>query len=447
VGRDHVGDGRLCDRTMAVRPAGSSVRRVSSPDVVVIGAGAVGMATALEMAGRGATVLVLERGPTPAAGCSAGNAGIVGAGHVTPLAGPEVLRDGIRLMFRRHGAFAVRARPASVPWLARFLWASSERRYQFGVRVLGRLARESAELHRALGGRLDTGFVNGGLLGVYQEPAALAAASALLGAPNQVLDGRAAHAACPQLVAEPAGAIFSPDEAHCDPERFVGALADAARELGVQLSTGVEVLAIRRRRGRAIGLWTTAGDVAAGEVVLAAGAWSSSLARGLPVAVPIQGGKGYHVDFADAAGDPTLPVHFPEHRVVATPLSGRLRVSGMLQLAGTDLRVDRGRVDTIARHAGRLLTGLRARRVLRVWRGLRPCTPDGLPIVGRVPGVENLTLATGHGMWGLQLAPVTARLVAGLLTGDPDAGSLSALRPERFSLLSRRPALSARRSG
>jgi glycine/D-amino acid oxidase-like deaminating enzyme len=89
----------------------------------------------------------------------------------------------------------------------------------------------------------------------------------------------------------------------------------------------------------------------------------------------------------------------------------------MLELAGTDLRVDAARVDAIARHGARQMRGLRGRVWLRVWRGLRPCTPDGLPIVGPVPGMPNATLATGHGMWGLQLASVTGRLVAALVEG------------------------------
>jgi D-amino-acid dehydrogenase len=413
-----------------------------SRDVVVIGAGVVGIATALELAACGASVTVLERGAGAAAGCSAGNAGIVGTSHVAPLAGPEALRDGMRYLARRNGPLLLKPRPAALPWLARFLHACAPARHQAAAEALTQLAQESAELHRELGERLATGFAHRGLLGVCERPETLAAELKHLGDAAEALDGRAACHAAPLLASEPAGAVFVAHEAHCDPERFVQTLAAAAVDLGVEVRTGVEVLGLRRRHGRVSALWTTAGDVLVGEVIVAAGAWSPALARDLPGVLPIQGGKGYHIDYAADPRDASMPVYFPEHRIVTTPLGDRLRVTGMLQLVGTDLRVSRGRVEAIAANASRSLTGMGQRRILRVWRGLRPCSPDGLPIVGRVPGVQNATLATGHGMWGLQLAPVTARLVSGLLAGTPDDRRLHALRPERFDLRS-----AARRRG
>jgi D-amino-acid dehydrogenase len=408
---------------------------VSGHDAIVIGAGAVGASVALELASRGACVRILERGPRPASGCSAGNAGVVGASHVVPLAAPDAVREGLRMLTRRNGPLALNPRPATLPWLARFLRAATPGRYAAGAEVLGELAGESARLHRELGARLDTGYVQQGFLSVFETAHALASAEAHAGPETSLLDGPATRAACSQLLVEPAGALQVADDAHCDPERFVAASVDAAIEHGAELSTGVEVLAIRSRPGGGVSLSTTAGELAAGEVVVAAGAWSPALAGGLPVAVPIQGGKGYHIDYAAAPGDTAFPVYFPERRLVVTPLGERLRISGMLQLAGTDLRVDRGRVETLGEQARELLRGLPERRVLRVWRGLRPCTPDGLPIVGRVPGAERVTLATGHGMWGLQLAPVTGRLVADLLGGTPDERRLAPLRPERFRRL------------
>jgi D-amino-acid dehydrogenase len=152
----------------------------------------------------------------------------------------------------------------------------------------------------------------------------------------------------------------------------------------------------------------------------------------LPLRLPIQGGKGYHIDVRSGDGDTRMPTYFPERRVVATPLDGRLRLSGMLQLAGTDLSIHRGRVDAISRHASELLSGIADRPVVEVWGGLRPCSPDGLPIIGRTPALENLVLATGHGMWGLQLAPVTGRLVADIVASTANDGSDPALSPERF---------------
>jgi D-amino-acid dehydrogenase len=134
-------------------------------------------------------------------------------------------------------------------------------------------------------------------------------------------------------------------------------------------------------------------------------------------------------------GDPSIPIYLQEARVIATPLARALRLAGTLELAGLDLSVNRRRVDAIVAAGRRAVHGLEPRRTLEVWRGLRPCTPDGLPIVGRVPAFENLLLATGHAMMGLTLAPVTGRLVAEVATGQPPSHALEPLRPERFQPL------------
>jgi D-amino-acid dehydrogenase len=160
--------------------------------------------------------------------------------------------------------------------------------------------------------------------------------------------------------------------------------------------------------------------------------WSGRLARELDVSLPLEGGKGYHVDLEAQAGDPGLPIWLHESRVVITPLGARVRLAGTLELTGTDESIDQRRVDAIVRAATRAVPAFADRPRLHVWRGLRPCTPDGLPIIGRAPNLDNLTLATGHGMWGLQLAPLTAQLVASIVRGTQAEFDLSPLRPERF---------------
>lgn len=418
-------------------------------DVVVVGAGAVGVSIAYELARRGVSVAVLERGADVAWGCSAGNAGIVGPSHVLPLAGPDALRDGLRWLRRPDSPFAIRPRPGVVPWLTRFAVASVPRNVDRTHRVLRPLALQSAQMHADLAAAgLETGYRRNGLLNVYAGERAWA--DALRAAEEDRADGlrvRAFDADAvadhwPQLTGRPAGALLYEDDAHCDPAAYVRAVADAARAHGAKIVTGVEVLALRHGPGGVRSLTTTAGEVRAGQVVLAAGVWSPELMAGVPLRLPIEGGKGYHVELEGAAGDPELPIWLQEDRVVVTPLDRRLRVAGTLELAGVDERIDERRLHAVLGAAREGLAGVDGRRVKHVWRGLRPCTPDGLPAIGRVPGAANLVVAAGHGMWGLQLAPVTGRLVAGIVTGE-QAGEtvLAALRPDRFGApLTRRAA-------
>jgi len=402
-------------------------------DVVVVGGGAVGVCVAAELAERGASVELLERGPRLAWGCSEGNAGVVGPAHVIPLAGPDAVRDGLRWLGRPGSPFAMTPRPALLPWIARFLAASAPARVRRGTQALAPLAEHSARMHAELAAAgLDTGYAARGMLEVYEDRRAFAAAEAAARDGARVLDGAGAREAVPQLAAEPVGAILQTGEAHCDPVRFVEAVGARARERGARIRTGVEVLDVRRRDRRVESLWTTQGEVRAGQVVLAAGVWSPRLVRGLGLSLPILGGKGYHVDLDPGPSDPELPVYFLERRVVVTPMPGHLRVAGTLELTDDEHTVDRRRVNALLAAATKGLAGFDARRARRVWRGMRPCTPDGLPAIGRTQAAENLIVAAGHGMWGLQLGPVTGRLVAQLATDERPDHDLAPFDPDRF---------------
>ena len=412
----------------------------TTPDVVVIGAGAIGLASAAELARRGATVTILDRGPGPGAGCSSGSAGIVGPSHVLPLASPEALHDGLRWLLRRGSPFSLNSPLAALPWLARFAWAARTARYRSSAAVLQSLAGESFELHRKLAAKAATGFQQTGFLCVYETARAFDVARAHLDGqtgqdgPVTTITADRARELCPQLTGPIAGAILGRDDAFCDPGLFLRANEEVAAKYDARIRYGVEVLGLVRRGRRVMRLQTTAGELAVEQIVVAAGAWSR-IATELPPRATIQGGKGYHVEFSSGEVSLPLPVYFDERRIVATPFEQRLRVSGMLQLAGTSLDVDRLRVATIERQARELLPSAAAGPVRQVWRGLRPCTPDGLPIVGRAPSVDNAILATGHGMWGLQLAPVTGRIVADIVAGMPVDDRIAALSPTRFEPL------------
>jgi D-amino-acid dehydrogenase len=415
------------------------------PDVAVVGGGAVGVSAALELARRGARVILLERGGELAWGCSAGNAGLLCPSHFVPLASPAALRDGLRWLLKPDSPFYLRPRPAVAPWLVRFTLAARAGRAEESGRVLQALAQASLELHVALADEgLDTGLRRDGVLNVYFAENGLAAAqrdaehNARAGLDSQLLSPAEARARAPALGPGVVGAIFYPGDAHCDPLRFVQEIGRAAAGAGAELRTRVEALRFRRRNGRVHAVETTSGTIPVGEVVLAAGAWTPALADGLGVFLPVEGGKGYHVDLEAASEDPGLPVWLNETRVIVTPLEGRLRLAGTLELAGLDLRVDERRVAAIVRAAERALPSLRGRTVLEVWRGLRPCTPDGLPVIGRPPRLENVVLASGHGMMGLTLAPVTAKLVGEIVARDQPSVDLAPLSPARFRPLVRR---------
>jgi D-amino-acid dehydrogenase len=380
-----------------------------SPDVVVVGCGAIGACSALELARRGACVTIVERGPQPAWGCSAGNAGLITPSHSVPLAGPESLRQGLLWLPRRDSPLRLAPRPELVPWLARFVAASTASRAERGTRILAELAASSVDLHAALAAQLDTGFRRTGCLYVYESEAAFER-SAMTG---ERLDAAAARELEPALRGPIAGAFVERDEAICEPRSFVHAVARAAVDAGAKLQLQTEV--------------SDLADLRADRVVVAAGAWSSRLAP-----VPVVAGKGYHVDLAGAPTDPRMPVFAQESRVIATPFGDRLRLAGTLELCGLESRFAPRRIEAVRRAGERVLGPMPRGRDLEVWAGLRPCTPDGLPVIGALEEDDRVIVASGHATLGLTLAPITGRLVAELVSGERPSIDLGPLGPDRF---------------
>ncbi|MBI1737344.1 MAG: FAD-dependent oxidoreductase [Candidatus Rokubacteria bacterium] len=416
----------------------------SARDVVVIGGGVVGVATAYYLGRRGAAVTVVEKGEV-AAGASYGNAGLVVPSHSVPLPHPGVLAQGLRFMLDRDSPFYVQ--PRLDRDLARWLWAfrrcCTDAHVRRAVPVIRDLSQASLALFADLASRFDFGFRHDGLLVVYRSERGLddgrheARVLEAAGIVAKLVDGAAARALEPSLRPDIAGAVLFPDDAHVTPDRFVRGLARVAEGLGVTIRTHAEVLGFRTGGRRIRAVETTTGDVACDEVVLATGSWSPALGRALDLTLPIQPAKGYSVTYEQPADGPRLPMLLVESRVAVTPMrterGGWLRFGGTLELAGLDLSINRRRVEAITRGARQHLNLPADLPLVEIWRGLRPCTPDGLPMIGRTRRWENLVVATGHAMIGLSLGPVTGSLVAELLAGQPPSIDLAPLDPDRFA--------------
>jgi D-amino-acid dehydrogenase len=411
---------------------------IERPEVLVVGGGVIGTTIALELARRGREVVLLEREAEVGGGASSGNAGYIVPSHATPLASPAAVRHGTAWLFDPNSPLRIRPRPALLPWLALFLRASTRRSAHRGTVLLRRLAIESLELHAALAAEgIPTTFERRGILNVYETASGFAAGRdearqhEAAGLTVEVLDAGTAVTREPTLRGRLAGAVLYPDEASCDPALYTSAIGAAARAAGARIETGVEALALSCDRGRVTAVATTSGSFAGRTTVLAAGVWSDRLARPAGIRLRLEGGKGYHVDFERNDFQPTIPVFLQEARVTTTPLPGTFRLTGGLDLCGLDMRIDRRRVDALVTAARRLLAVEATASEQRVWRGLRPCSPDGLPLIGRARGVGDLIVCTGHAMLGLTLAPVSARIVADLIGGatPPEVRSLD---PSRF---------------
>jgi D-amino-acid dehydrogenase len=407
---------------------------MSAPDVVVIGAGAAGASCAYELARAGLRVTLLEEQPRPARGCSYGSAGLICPTHPTPLGTWSNVRTGAISMLGKKGTTRVTLEAELIPWLTRLMWATA--RPGFATKVaalLGAHARDSLALHQELvDAGVETSFSGSGILGLYASEAALRAELARADSIRKLLPGVGVTAeGLSRYIhtdVDAVGGVYSPGEGFVDSEQYVLGMVDAARTMGVDVRSGVGPVRLQRRGARVQTVQTEQEAIPARSVVVAAGVGSRGIGRQLGHRLPIVGATGYHVEFTSSNLEVSCPAYLPEAHLVLTPLAGRFRVSGMLDLGkpsvSTAERV-RGVIDDVRRYFPKLDA-----EVSSMWSGQRPCTPDSLPIVGKPRGMENLLYATGHGMMGIALAPLTGRWIADLVLDR--AGSPREFSPDRF---------------
>jgi D-amino-acid dehydrogenase len=413
-----------------------------SSEIAVIGGGVVGVACALELARRGAAVTVLERGAI-GCGCSHGNAGWLTPSLAKPLAGPGQTRKALKWLLDPEGPFYIRPRadPALAAWLLGFALAGrSHERFERGRSALVELCNWSLEAWEALAATSAEpfGYARAGLLAVFETEEDLetsrraAAATAPLGVPFEEWSADEVRQREPAVRGRIVGALHFPRDAQCEPDKAVCALREEADRAGVKCIEGAEVLGAEVQSGAVRSLRTTRGRIEAREVVLAAGAWSGSLARAFDLRLPILGAKGYTLLFPRSRVHPARSIMLAERKIAVNPHAASLRIAGTLELVGEDLTINQRRVDAIARAAREMLAIDEGAAELELWRGLRPCTPDGMPAIGKAPGLTNLWLATGHQMVGLKTAPATGRLLAELMSGEKPTFDPEPFRADRF---------------
>ena len=410
-------------------------------NVLVIGGGAIGACSAYYLARQGLRVSLVEKGEI-ASGCSGANAGLIVPSHSIPLAAPDALRQGLKGMLRSESPFYIKPRfdPVLFSWLWQFRKACRPDQMHRGIRVLRDLNYASLKLfdHLIESESLQCNFRQDGWLLAYKTKQgfqdALEEAKLLQSYDIKLKIMKADDALKmePTLHPEIAGCVYFPDDAHLDPAKFVQALTERFKELGVTIYTQAEVLEFETSSDRITAVRTTQGDFKPEQVVLAAGAWSRGIGQSLDLRLPVQPAKGYSISFKRPEGCPGVPLYFTEAKVAVTPLEDGLRFAGTLELTGMDLNISTRRANAIMRAAKDYLRQIKVSEIIEVLAGLRPCSPDGLPIIDRVPGYKNLLIATGHGMLGITLAPVTGKLISQLACDQAPDIDLNPLQLTRF---------------
>jgi len=411
----------------------------SSPfPVAIVGAGAVGVASALTLRRLGYEVVLIDR-EGPAAGASYGNGGILARASVLPVATPGLWRTAPGMLLSQDGPLFLRwsSVPRLLPWLVRFMATATHARTEATVRALAPLLLDSLDQHQALAaGTAAERFIKPtDFMYLYRNRRAFLADSLTwtqrraVGVTWTELEGAALREREPNLSeARGFGAAMPGHGVIGDPGAYVTALAQAFVDAGGRIERAM-VRAVEPD-GAGVTLRTDGADIRASHVVLAAGAWSQRLARPLGATVLMAAERGYHVELAAAEGGPCHPLMDATRKMVLVPMDGRLRLAGLVEFASVDAPASSKPPQVLHRGVAELFPALRHDGV-STWMGPRPTTTDSLPVIGALPGSPRVIAAYGHQHVGLTAGAATGHLVAGLIAGLNPKIDITAFRPNR----------------
>jgi D-amino-acid dehydrogenase len=409
-------------------------------DVVIIGGGVIGLSQALDLARHDVRVTVLEAGAVEG-GASSVNAGWVVPAEAAPVPGPGMVSKSIKWML--HPDSPLYIRPTLNPGFLRFMlgmWRRcNSRDFRLGLAAQLALAEDAVRLlddYASEGIRFE--MHDHGLLMAFLSEQNLEHHRQALDIPAsfglepQILSGDEVREREPALSERVSGGIFFPHERHLDPVTLVEGLRDRCAQLGVTIVESARVDRVERSASRIVAVRSGIRRFDADSYLLAAGAWTGPLSRLFGVPLPVRPGKGYAVDLTPPPVSLRTMVKLCDAMVASTPLNSRLRLAGTMEFGGLDEKVDSRRVGAILAAGPRFFRDwapLERPPVIGV--GIRPMTPDGLPVIGRLGELENGYVSTGHGMLGVTLAAATARALSRVMLGTPSR-TLLPFSPGRF---------------
>jgi D-amino-acid dehydrogenase len=388
-------------------------------------------------------VTVLERGGV-GQGASRSNTGWVCPSFSFPLPAPGIIGEGLRGMLRGGGPLAIRPSldPSFVRWLLGFRRSATRERWEHGVRALIALNSRTLELFDSyVAAGVEFEMHRSGLLLVATTPAGLASYAAVfadlraLGFEGESVELGAEEAKElePALAGERlAGGVHALVDRYVRPESLLDGLATHLAARGVEVTEDIEVEGLAAANG-GIRVQTTTGPIEADRAVVAAGASSSPLLSRLGVSLPLVGARGYSFTFSGGAMRPSHALYLAEAKVGISSYADSVRIAGVFELGRSSDALNRRRLEAMLATVEPYFSDWRpsSETALLEWAGLRPMTADGLPLIGRSPALQNVYVATGHGMLGVTLAPATAALLTPLVLEGRAAAELAPFDPVR----------------
>jgi D-amino-acid dehydrogenase len=424
----------------------------------IIGSGVIGLFSAYYLSKQGYEVTIIERSNGDD-GCSTGNAGMIVPSHFIPLAVPGMIEKGIKWMFNSESPFYVKPRLNLdlLSWGLKFYQAANKKQVERAMPALRDISLLSKALYQDLAKTpdLDFAFEEKGLMMLcktehhFDEEIEVAQQANELGLKTKILSTKELHEFEPEVKPDVAGAIFYEGDAHLYPNQLVKNLKKHLENIGVKFYYNTEVtgfelekneikkINIRQIVGNLIQNRTAnRSELNTENIVIATGSWSPLLADMLNIGLPMQAGKGYSVTYEQNQGKKlNIPSILLEARVAITPMSDNLiRFGGTMEIGGLNDQINMNRVRGIIKAVPNYFPDYQIDipQKEQVWHGLRPCSPDGLPYIGRTNKYKNLVIASGHAMMGLSLAPATGKLVQEIIDNQKNSIEIDLYKPERY---------------
>ncbi|MBT8044327.1 MAG: FAD-dependent oxidoreductase [Verrucomicrobiae bacterium] len=409
--------------------------------VVIVGGGVIGLCSAYHCLKSGLPVTVIDQHQPSDSGCSYGNAGMVVPSHFIPLAAPGMISKGLKWLANPEGPFYIRPRASMelMRWCKIFMAHATDKHVRESRELLRDLNLESRRIFVGMAKDAGCKLEEKGLLMLcntdkgLDEEAEVAGMADELGVQAEVCSPERLKELDPGIEMDVKGGVWFKQDCHMDPASFMHGLRKKVVEMGAEMVTDARVTALHRGSAGTVSLDGV--NIPPGlQIVLACGSWSGDLLKTLGRRLPMQAGKGYSLTLDRPTQLPELCSILCEAKVAVTPMGAHLRFAGTMEICGNDISVNPRRVRGIVRSAQKYFPRLKQGDFegLKPWVGLRPCSPDGLPYIGRVSGYSNLTVATGHSMMGLSMGPVTGMLVSEIVADGQPLLDITKLAPLRF---------------
>jgi D-amino-acid dehydrogenase len=408
---------------------------------IIIGGGIIGLCSAYYLQKAGFEVTILDQGNLYN-NCSSGNAGMIVPSHFVPLAAPGMISQGIKWMFNSKSPFYVKPslNPALIFWGLKFWKHANHQQVENAAAPLRHLHLLSKQLYDDLAAEpdFDFGLEKKGILMLYKTKATgdeeihLALKAQKLGLDVQPLTAAQTQDLEPHAELNILGSVHYRCDAHLYPNALIRQLIAWLTKKGVKIHTNCKVTDFRQDQKKITAIKTDTGDFTADLVVMTGGSWLPEIAKKAGLNISIMPGKGYSFM---VQSDPKIihPSLLLEARVATTPMAGKVRFGGTMEIAPIHHQINKNRVQGIVNSIPGYYPDYKIEmpELKDIWYGFRPCSPDGLPYIGFSNKLKNLIVAGGHGMMGVSLGPATGKLVAELAKGEALSLDVSIYNPNR----------------